>query len=42
MSGGWSMSDLLRERRGSDGRQRDLRRRGPTDGETALKEKKKN
>ncbi len=40
VSGGWSMSDLLRERRGSDGRQRDRLRREPITGQTALKGKK--
>lgn len=40
VSWGWSMSDLLRERRGSDGRQRERRRRESMAGQKALKEKK--
>lgn len=35
VSGEWSMSDLLRERQGSDGRQRDRLLRGQTAGATA-------
>lgn len=40
VSEGWSMSDLLRERRGSDRRPREYLRRESTAGQIALKKKK--